>query len=112
MFNRNTGNRHTDRPKGVLTAVSSAAPSMKPTMPAAPAAGVLGIMLSIGPREMKPDGLSVTRDVRDDALPHELPAMDQQPGWFWRTPEGRVLLRSITPDLLDDPEIGNQREED
>jgi hypothetical protein len=43
---------------------------------------------------------------------HELAALNQHSGWFWRTPEGLAFLRPITPGLLDDPDIGNQREED
>jgi hypothetical protein len=41
---------------------------------------------------------------------------DEMPGWFWRTAEGQALLRSgnfqVGADPLDDPQIGDQREED
>jgi hypothetical protein len=64
------------------------------------------------PLKIDSNYLPVTLSPTDAPSLHDLSAMDQRPGWFWRTPEGRALLRSITPSLLDDPEIGNQREED
>jgi len=41
---------------------------------------------------------------------------DALPGWYWRTPEGQAFIKMVTAqspvDLLDDPEIGWQREGD
>lgn len=47
--------------------------------------------------------------------PQPQEAADEQPGWFWRTAQGKAFLDSTnmrtSPDL-DDPMIGDQREED
>jgi hypothetical protein len=41
---------------------------------------------------------------------------DVLPGWYWRTPEGQAFIKMISAqspaDVVDDPEIGWQREED
>jgi hypothetical protein len=41
---------------------------------------------------------------------------DVLPGWYWRAPEGQALIKMISAqspaDLVDDPEIGWQREKD
>jgi hypothetical protein len=41
-----------------------------------------------------------------------LPASNRKCGWFWQTREGKALLLSITPDLIDDADLGDQSEED
>ena len=45
-----------------------------------------------------------------------LPNDDALPGWYWRSPEGQAFIKTVSAqspvDLLDDPQIGGQREED
>jgi hypothetical protein len=59
-----------------------------------------------------------TRRVRKNAQPAKdrLPNDDALPGWYWRSPEGQAFIKTVSgqspADLLDNAEIGWQREED